>query len=405
VLRLATRLFLVGTLVTGVVATVAVAWARPFLHLPDDPRIVPLVVVSLMALAGIQYVAESLRGMHDLKLASLLSGQSGGPLGAIAFFAAFLLLSIVASPSLVMILGLNALVLVGVLLFAAVGLIRATRKLVLPAADENLQTEEDSAPSGSSLSFRDLLLVCSPAVVIQSLAFLAAYGDLWIAGLNLSTDDLALYGAARRLLFFIGLPLEMLTLTVVGMIPRLYARGEIDALQNMLTRSARVAGVPSIVAGLLLLLLPGTALATLFGSFYAGAAVPLMILSVGQLASAWVGTCGATLMMTGRQAVVLPISLLSGIALFTLGPIAARHGGMNGLAGVAAGVMITQQLAYWLLAGRLLGLWTHFTLPVSLGRLRRSDRAIGEATLGGFSQSDRQRRPASPALAVTRQGD
>ena len=103
----------------------------------------------------------------------------------------------------------------------------------------------------------------------------------------------------------------------------------------------------------------GPVLELLFGPFFRQAALPLSILGVGQLFLVCAGGSGCALEMTGHQMGSLIVNLMAALGLAIMGTWAARHFGIVGLAVASSSVITAQSLGMWLLARKLVGVWTH----------------------------------------------
>jgi O-antigen/teichoic acid export membrane protein len=200
-------------------------------------------------------------------------------------------------------------------------------------------------------------------LLLQMLTFLSTQADLWIAGAYCPAAEVPLYGAAQRLTIALSLPLVMANQSVVARIAALHALGRKAELERVSRTGAALAAIPTLAALGVLLCWPRGVLGAAFGDHYAAAAVPAAILALGQLVNVWSGTCGLTLAMTGHHRAALAVNVVAALALFGVGPLAARAEGMVGLAIVSAAVLAGRNLALVLLARRLIGVWTH--VPIS----------------------------------------
>ena len=356
--RQSLRLVSLATLVSvacvgGMLAIVLTFLDTKLIGLSAFPGLVPMIVASLMLLALLQFVAEACRSLQELKLASLLSGgQTGGLLSNLLFLTSIAAAMVVARPGLRTAIALNLAAMAVTLPLAIVGLIRVAR--------ERLDADRANARSTKrALGLAHLLSFALPMLVIQLLTSATAQGDLWIAGVSCSPDEVALYGAARRLMLLIAMPLQVINFTVIASIAELHSQNRLDDLQRLLRGAASVAASLSIVAGLALILLGGPTLSLLFGPYFRQAAPLLSILVVGQMFLACSGSSDCALSMTGHQIAPLMVNLASGLVLAGLGIWAVRHYGSMGLAYVSAAVIAAQSISLWLLARRLVGVWTH----------------------------------------------
>jgi O-antigen/teichoic acid export membrane protein len=97
----------------------------------------------------------------------------------------------------------------------------------------------------------------------------------------------------------------------------------------------------------------------------------LLLLSIGQIVSVWVGSCAITLAMTGHQSLLMVITLTCGVATVVAGLALVEGYGSEGVAVAAAGGLALQNLLLWLAARYATGIWTH----------------LGFAALPGFIKS------------------
>ena len=337
-----------------------------WLPIPVNATLCILVGLLVLLVATQQLLAETLRGFHEMRVSNLLAGQNGGPLANLGFLV-LLTLPALAWPaiSLPTVLLLNAIALILVMPLAAWNIRQQHRK--------HLQCEDDKTTS-EEYPYRQLLHVGVPAMGVQLLAFLTSQCDIWIAASAFSGEELAMFGAARRILMLMGIALLLTNRAVVSSIPDLYARGRRKELQRMLQGAASLVAVPTMLGLAVLLVFPADVLGLLFGAYYREAATVLMILSAGQLVHVWTGSCGLTLSLTGHDRISLVINLIAAGLLFGLGPwIATQHGAI-GLACLSSVVVATRNLVLWLLARYLVGVWTNVpprfwrSLPTILNR-------------------------------------
>ena len=263
------------TSVAGLTGVAMAYLGTTILGLPDVPRLVPMVVTGLVLLTVLQLVAEACRGLHELRLASLFSGgQSGGLLSNLLLLTLLAGAMVFGQPSISLAVILNLLAM-GISVPAAIfGLLNASRdRLAMAASDRRVST----------LSIGQLLAFSLPLLFIQLLTFVTTQSDLWIAGIFCPHDQLALYGAARRLVLLITIPLQMALLTIVSSIAELHGQQRHGEIERVLRRAMSLAAAPSIIAILVLIVFGGPILELLFGPFFRQAALPLSILGVGQL--------------------------------------------------------------------------------------------------------------------------
>jgi O-antigen/teichoic acid export membrane protein len=363
-LRMGYGLAVLGWMIVG--AAVVISWPQltNWLGLPAYGSLLLFVVGSLGALALMNLTADSLRSLHELRFASLLSGgQTGGLLSNLLFLVVFAGVSIFVTPTLKMALYVS----VGTMLAA---LVVGAFALMFTARDRFSSYEVWKNAQLPRLGFRTLLGMCLPLMLVQCVTFAALQADLWIAGAEAPHDQLALYGAARRLMLVIVMPLQMVNFLVMGSIAELKVQGRLQDLERLLRQTAGVAAVPSIMALCIMLVAGRPILEIVFGGFYSDAALPLAFLCVGQMVLTWAGSSHCALLMTGHQNSALAVNSVAAAALILAGSVAIRHFGITGLAASTATVVAIENIVLVLLARKLVGVWTHVSFP-SLGSIQR----------------------------------
>jgi O-antigen/teichoic acid export membrane protein len=337
-------------------------WGTALFELPDVPAIVPMVAVGVVLLALSQLTGEAFRSLHELRLASLFSGgQAGGLLSSMVFLVLMSVAIVLGKPSFLTALALNLVAMSVSLPLAALGLLQVSRAQLAVAP---------GVAATAPIAMSELLRFCLPMLVIQLLTCVSMQADLWIAGAACPHNQLALYGAARRVMLLVSMPLQMVNLTVMASIAELHGQQRLKEIESLLRGAASWAAWPSSVAIVVLLVAGGPVLELLFGPYFRQAAGPLRILAVGQLFLVCAGAAGYALEMTGRQMCSLLVNLLDAVAMVALGTWAATHYGIVGLALASTAVVAAHSIVIWVLARRLVGVWTHPT--VRLGLLLKS---------------------------------
>lgn len=364
VLRLAFCIALASTLATSLLIYVGgVAFGR-LLTAPPAPSLVLTVAIAICAITFLNLTGESLRAFGDIRLATLYDVQTAGPLINLVFLVALGVASMLTALSFPLTLGLYAGSFVVLLPIALYCLRRKVAAYVGALTDGNFDSD-------GSLRTMSMLAICLPLAGTAMLEFASSRGSIWIAGALCAGDDLAQFGASYRLIQLVVIPLGMVNLTILSSIPALYAQCRLDRLQSLLQTTAVLAAAPAFAITVMFILLPGPIMSLVFGPFYREAAPILIILSLGQLVASWTGSCGFALLMTGRHHAVLVTNLSTTILLFVAGPIAAIQYGIVGFAVVSGAVVALKNLALWLLARQLVGVWTHATIASSIRLLVR----------------------------------
>ena len=311
--------------------------------------------VAVMLLAWQWVLVEAIRGLGELRWASLFAGgQSGGPISTLLFVAGLTILTRSwrcqrdAGPGDLR-RGLCGHAARHCVVFA-IGLAQTAQSL----------ERSDSAPHRCSLSSRDVLALSLPICGAQLLAYLTLSADLPIANFYCQPEDVALLGQTRRLILVLQLPIQMVVMTILPAVARLYAEGNITALEQLVRKATTYGALFTLAAASVLLIAPGPVLALLFGEYYRQAAPLLVALSLSQLIAAHNGMGAYVLMMAGRLRCVVASNALTAVLMVSLGPVAAYYSGILGLAIASAAILSLQNTLDWWSARRLLQVSSHF---------------------------------------------
>jgi O-antigen/teichoic acid export membrane protein len=185
--------------------------------------------------------------------------------------------------------------------------------------------------------------------------------SLWIVAAFLVAEEVALYGAAWRLVNLVILPLMLMNMSVQPVIAELYAITHKRRLQNALRGSATLAGIPALGILVLFIVFGSDILGFVYGKAYRDAAMILVILSVGQIINVWTGSCGQVLALTGHQRALMYITIVTAIISLALAIIAVKFWGLLGVAAATSGGRVLQNALTWISTRKLTGLWTHGT--------------------------------------------
>jgi len=306
-----------------------------------------------MALQGL--AAETLRGLHRLGAAAVFGGAITSLVTA-STLAAILVLRGHSRLEEIIVVSLSAGLLSFALAAAAIG-----RTIGVTGGIDHVPAR--------------LLLVGSTAMLISSIGHTgAAQADLWIVGALSPESDVALYGAAKRLMRLVSLPIMIVTLVVPPVIADLYHRGERQRLQRVVRGAATLAGVPALLLLLVFAFGSSLILTLVYGEFYAAASWVLILLSIERILFVWAGPAGMMLLMTGHERDMMAVTLVAGLIEVIATFIGARWGGYEG---AAVGFLIgsgLRSIATWNQARRVTGLRTDvnpFGLREAIDPLRR----------------------------------
>jgi O-antigen/teichoic acid export membrane protein len=338
--------FVFGAIGSLVVAAVMVVGLGGFLaqHVYHSTLVSGAVVFAaawLIAMALQTLVAETFRGFQRFWLASVFSGLAVYVLSVAVFG---LLWLVHAHPTLAQIVLLT----IGVTSVSiTVGGIMLGRRV------SRLGRE-------GHLGAREMLSIGWPLLVTNILTFMVGTGvDIWILAAYVPLSEVALYGAASKLVFFLATPFIIASQVVPPVISELHAQGRKHELEKSLREVATLAGIPAVLVLVAFLLFGATIMGFVYGGFFRQGATALAILSVARLYAVATGNSGALLMMTGYQKTMMRITAISAVYAVTTELLLAPR---FGLVGVAIGTATAQilQNTLQLVFGKLrVGIWTH----------------------------------------------
>ncbi len=196
----------------------------------------------------------------------------------------------------------------------------------------------------------------------------AAQADLWIVGAQLDPEEVALYGAAKRLGGLVGFPALVLAAVVPPLMTDLYSKNQRSRLEALLRAATTVASAPMFLGLGVSLLFGREILGLIFGEAYADAVPLLDIFCAERFLFTLLGTGSLLLVMTGHERSVLRITFISSI--YSL--VALYLGGyLGGAIGVALGSALSSVVTaawFFLEAGSKTGIWTHAN-PMAIGHI------------------------------------
>src|SRR5215207_7908030 len=349
----------------GVVGTLIISLAYLFIvgdlvsrHLFHSSALVAIIGLTAgwMAISTIQEImAETFRGFHDIRMATLFGGlatggKSAGLIMRIMLLACLALLGLTTGWD----TDLRTVMLASIGSGAASALLAAVflHKRVTPRGTQG---------ADDPISTKDTLRDALPILLISLTSFvLLSAADIWILGIFRSDAEVAVYGAASRLVALIAMPLLLTNLVLPPIIAEMYAQGRTAELEGTLRSFSTLSGVPSLLVLILFMLLGGPILGLVYGAklFPHGSlaihqgAIVLVLLSAGKLAAVWAGSCGAVLQFTGHQRSMLRVNLLTS-PLFIIGALlVVRDYGPIGIASMTAAITVLQNAALVLVAKR-----------------------------------------------------
>ena len=330
-------------------------------HSPALAAITGLVSAWILVTALQRVQAETFRGFHDIRYATLTGGLMTGALlfaGLSSLWLDGTGATLPAVVTLAVVSGLANALLSGWLL----------RRKMAALPPQSIKDE---------VGFGEVLGVAWPLLVANLLSAALVSADLWVLGAFGTQEEVAVYGAAARLMNVVAMPLMMVNAVVPPFIAGMYAQGRRAGLERLLRSTSTLAGAPAFVLLAGFILFGGPVLGLVYGDYYRAGAAALAVLSAGRLVGVWAGSCGMALIMTGHGTLMMAITTACG----TLTVVAALGVvGEYGYLGVAAAFSVgfaLQNVLWWICAKITTGMWTHASfanLPELVRSLRTERR-------------------------------
>lgn len=327
-------------------------------HSPTLAAITGLVSAWLLVTTLQRVQAETFRGLHDVRSAALFGGLMTGALLCAGLSSLWLVSGGATLPAIVtlaVVSGLANALLSGWLL----------RRKVTALPPQSTKDE---------IGVGEVLGVAWPLLVANLVSAALVSADIWVLGAFGTQEEVAVYGAAARLMNVVAMPLMMVNAVVPPFIAGMYASGRRAGLERLLRSTSTLAGAPAFVLLAGFILLGGPVLGLVYGDYYRAGAAVLAVLSAGRLVGVWAGSCGMTLIMTGHGTLMMAITTVCG-ALTIVAALGAvdEYGPLGMAAAVSAGFAL-QNVLWWICARIATGIWTHasFASFTSLPELLRS---------------------------------
>jgi len=146
---------------------------------------------------------------------------------------------------------------------------------------------------------REWLRSALPLLFISSMAIITSKTDVIMLGMIKGADATGLYHVASRGAQFITLFLYSLNEALSPVIAGYYAKGDMGALQKLVTKSIRLIFLFALPVALALIFF-GHKFLLIFGPDFVGSSNALAILSIGHLMDCAIGSVGLLLIMTGH---------------------------------------------------------------------------------------------------------
>jgi O-antigen/teichoic acid export membrane protein len=316
-----------------------------------------------IAIAIVQEItAETFRGFHDIRWATLLGGlATGGKSGGLIM--RILLLGILG-----LLLVKSGKVDLHTVMLVSIGSGSMSVLLSIWLLYGKVSSLDSQVTEEEPVGPKEVLDDAIPFLAIALTAFVLLSSDIWILGALGSEEEVAVYGAASKLVTFVVMPLLIVNLVLPPIVAEMYAQGKTAGLERTLRTFSTLAGVPSLLVLTVFMLLGGQILGLVYSKpIYQSdtAVLVLLILSAAKLVAVWSGSCGLVLQFTGHQTSMLRVSLLTCPLFFVVAILATQRYGPVGVACAAALTTTLQNVIMVYLAKWKTGMWTHVSFSLA----------------------------------------
>lgn len=199
--------------------------------------------------------------------------------------------------------------------------------------------------------------------LVTSIQIVNANTDLIMLGLLMDAEAVGFYRPASTLATLVGFVLVSINAVIQPRIVQLHQRGEMSALQQLVTLAARLSMGAAAIGVLAIVLLGEDILSWTYGDAFIPSLIPLIIIAIGQMISAFFGPIAALMNMMGQERATL------GAVALGLGSNIILNAALIPMLGLAGAAIATAtSLALWnivlsITCDRKNGL-TSYALPV-----------------------------------------
>lgn len=287
-----------------------------------------------------QLIAESFRGLGNIKLASLFSGVVSNSIAtAILAGAYFLMVDITITQAIsYMLIGL------------ALSFIAATALLFkeLPATQTKI-----------TISATTILGISLPIMVTEIVQVILAQSNIWILGSVSNEAEVAIYGVIMQIVLLVSFPFMIINNAIPQLVVKFNAADQKDKLERLMQTVSTIAFIPALLLVMFMILFGESLLILVYGDMYGAGISALIWLSVGQLINVISGPCGIALILTGHQNTTMVVTTITGFIAIPLAIYLSSIYGATGAAASAAIAISAQNITLAILVKRKMGVRTY----------------------------------------------
>lgn len=197
-----------------------------------------------------------------------------------------------------------------------------------------------------------------PLALTAGMQLINSYTDILMLGLLVSAKAAGIYRVSLQGAALVAFALQIVNMAVAPHFVRLHAAGQYGKLQRLVTKSAQVTLIGALPVVLLFWVFGAEVLRGVFGIAFEAGHTALVILALGQLINAGMGSVGLVLTMTGHERETLKGVTVSALLNIPLNFALIPSLGMAGAALATAISMVVWNILLWCAVRRHLGLNT-----------------------------------------------
>tara|TARA_R110002111_G_scaffold99170_6_gene153284 strand:- start:3240 stop:4616 length:1377 start_codon:yes stop_codon:yes gene_type:complete len=233
---------------------------------------------------------------------------------------------------------------------------------------------------------KELYKIGPPIMGILVISVLNREIDIWFVSFFMTEKDVAVYGAASRLVQFVTLSMIIVTSILPPIISELYATSKIDKLQNIMRGTTLICSLASFIVVLIFLFFGDSIVRFIYTDEYQEAHLLMIILGVGKLLGVVAGSSGLILMMASFQGLQFKVLLVTFVISASLSVVLIPYYGPVGAAVASAFGMTLQNIVMTFYVYKKLGIKVHlFYSPIVM----RNTLADGYQYLKQFIRKNR----------------
>lgn len=304
-----------------------------------------LVVTLLVGLALVPIVAQgnisgaALRGLHKIVIGQLPQVVLR-PMLFSGFLFVISIFSISLSPTIAMVAGAIAAALA--LLTAALLLRREIQPYV-----QRVPIISDRHNWWSS---------AIPMAMTEGMRVLQGHLVILLLGIISTMSMVGVYRVASSVVLMIAVPVTIFNIVNAPIIARLYKEGDDKSLQQLLSWTALIMTLSTLILALPFFVAGESILGTVFGSEFSKSNAILLLLVFGVLSNSIFGSNATLLNMTGNQRRVTRSSTYALLLLVVLAPVLIYYFSIEGAAVASVTATLLWNILMWRDGKRILGL-------------------------------------------------